>query len=62
LHSSRKTSLQDHLSPNYWMAQPIQHWPLASPAQLQLWVSPFRPVATRSISCVWWYYESKTFV
>ena len=57
LHSSHKTSLQGHLdlSSIYWMAPPIQqHWPLASPpAQLQLWVPPFRPVPARSISCVW---------
>jgi hypothetical protein len=56
-----QSSIQDHLSSNYWTVGTIQQrWPLDSPpAQLQLWVPQFRPVASRSISCVWWY-ESKT--
>ena len=53
MQSSHKTNLQGHsnVSSNNWMARPTQqHWPLASPAQLQLWVSPFRPAAATSIS------------
>ena len=53
MQSSHKTDLQGHsnVSSNNWMARPTQqHWPLASPAQLQLWVSPFRPAAATSIS------------
>ena len=54
LYNLHKTSLQGHLSSNYWTVGTIQqHWPLDSPpAQLQLWVPPFRPVATGSISRV----------